>query len=257
MNMELPILCIFPDKVYVQPDWTIYGFAAGVPRKLQACLLSIYEFQNKHPKRIVDWKAAKEECRIMVEPCITFNQLKSILCSLVPQKPGAFVYSATVLDGIGDNSINLKHSRREPMYAGDYVAHITKSRDGLSGYDPDVGNNGIPFTLGWFPDYDPIMSKISTEYASWPGSEIGSFLPVGPSPSVSSIELTSIKDDDVGIIGLFTNYPDSQASLALQLRHTLSEDVVVTSLNVDDFWDWLNSDLCLDDLITINKSPLF
>lgn len=51
-------LCIIPDEVYVDSDWSELGCEGVVPRRLSACLVNIYRYEDNHgPVGIHDWRA--------------------------------------------------------------------------------------------------------------------------------------------------------------------------------------------------------
>lgn len=207
---------------------------------------------------IRDWKTTVEEHAVMIEQYQTFSQLAGLLSGLVAEKPGMFVYSGTLLEGVEkemrvevhtDTMRYLKTCPREP-YSGDYAAACASSLENLVGFDPEVGH-GLPFTLGWFPADDPIAPEIVRGYNQWPDATNESFLPAGPSLSTRSVELTGL-GEDMAVIGLFIQDSCKPDLLPYRLREILGKDAVIAGVDVEDFWHWLEWDFSFDALMPID-----
>lgn len=260
MEDEFVTLCIIPNNVWVQPDWSRIGCKSTNPRRMYACLTSICMYSNQKPIPVHNWSVAKKEHAITVQEMHTFVQLKELLSRLVYAEPGMYVYNGMV---------TASHNHRRPVhspsdvyqhyhfktcmnYPGpEYAGSYSTTLDELWGYDPEIGH-GFPFTLGWLSQDDPIASKILEEYAQWPDSRCLSLLPSGPSPSEKSVELTGL-GEDMEITGIFI---DSQADKHLSphvLRQALGEKAILAKVEVDDFWYWLENDFSLDDLVAYDN----
>lgn len=259
MNDQFTTLCLLPRDVWTEPDWTRLGYEKCAPRKVYACLTSMCTYENHSAVPIYDWEAAKKGCAITVQEMHTYPQLATILSRLAPQNDGLFVYNGVVGGfedkrpfGIGQD-LHLKTCMNYPCV--EYAASYSYSLPALWGFDPDIGN-GCPFTLGYFPEDDPVAARIIQEFDNWPDSRCKSMLPEGPSPSTKSIELVGL-GWDMEVIGLCigdSTQPDFSPD---RIREILGENAILATVDTDDFWKWLEDDFELDDLLPVDRELPF
>jgi hypothetical protein len=263
MNESLTPLCIVPKDTWVEGDWSSLGCENIRPRKVQACLLNLYTYNDSHEViPVLDWAAAKRDYAINVDIMYTFKQLTELLSKLVPKGQGIYLYSgnSTNEDKLWTSKIEhfgstLKKCRMDsyPEYAASYSSSLPE----LSGFDPDVAPE-CRFTLGWFPENDPTSNTILRKWDEWPDSKCETMLPISPSPSDRSIELVEV-GRDMQAICIFIGESRNQDLSPADLRRILGEDAVLAGVehSGQDFWEWFENDFTIDDLILIDRKLPF
>ncbi|MEN6371401.1 MAG: hypothetical protein ABFD64_05235 [Armatimonadota bacterium] len=263
MNESLTSLCIIPKDTWVEADWSSLGCENIRPRKVQACLLNLFTYNDSHEViPIQDWAAAKKGYAINIDIAATYEQLRSLLYKFAPQESGIYVYSGDPTRADKSWTRNIEHLGSKIKTCRidnhpEYAASHAISLDGLIGFDPDVGP-GCHFTLGWFPSDDPINEVILRKWDEWPDSKCEAMLPISPSPSDRSIELVEVGWDMQGIC-IFIGESRNQELSPEDLRRILGEDAVLAGVehSGNDFWKWFEDRFDIDDLIPIDRDLPF
>jgi hypothetical protein len=264
MNDPLTTLCIIPHNAKVKSDWSAIGCDSGSFRKIHACFTNIDRYENDKAVRIREWPICINDCSatkdysITVEEMHTFPELVELMDRLAPKETGVFVYNGQVSPvchssrPTGSKSVlhyNYKMCMKYPRaeYAGAFASSLTE----LWGFDPDVVY-GEPFCLGWFPNSDPIASRIIQRYNEWPDNKCSPMLPAGPSPSENGIELVGL-GRDMAFIGICAGdfiLPDLTPAL---FRSVFGKDTIVAGVDTPNFLDWMENHFALSDLIPIDQ----
>lgn len=238
MSQILTTVCIIPNGVWVESNWSGIHYEQTRLRKLHACLLNIYRYDDHGvPTKISDWEIAKAEYAVNVDLCFDFNSLIGLLSKLVPNESGLFVYSGDACPTHPDYSAKKCKASSGLSYA----ASCARSLEEISGFKPDPWPFGH-FTLGWFPIDDQVANFIQQRWENWPENECAPLLPRNPSPSKRSVELVELGHDVEAICVFLSEYDDQNLSPAYW-RKVLGEDAILARMDHkdDDFWDKLEN----------------
>jgi hypothetical protein len=244
MKNAFTLLCILPEKKIVLADWSDIGYPVKAERELAACLLSVYQYDNGNrvPLPVEQWEFAKKSYLFNVDAQISFYLIFKIVKKIVKMKKGLYIYSGSIDCLQIDENLKLNQNIKIGKSSSDatiWAASCAQNGSKLVGFAP--GDSPIDtFYLGWFPLQDPMAKFLVHRWHLWNPEQDGPFVPRGPSPTVSSVEITFYGEENESL-GLYIGEAFQSFLSPEWLRNLLGKGAVIARLSRYSLQDWFYS----------------